>query len=83
MIIDAVILTLGRIIQHGEPSGYDLTILPEMRIIPKSHVGALVKNPMTEFQMLLTGCVDYGVVRHEDDPIIKRTVCITHVLLFH
>jgi hypothetical protein len=88
MVIDAILLTLRRIVRGladntgnntgnsnatdsdedmgsdpatGTMTGFNLAIVPEMRITPQD--GVVVKNPKSGYDVLLTGCTDHGVVR--------------------
>jgi hypothetical protein len=78
MTIDAMLLALGRItnqqlVEDSDakpvPAGtrLNLAILPEMQIKPLERESVIsVKNPITGYELQLSGFVDYGVVRYED-----------------
>ena len=67
MIIDAVLLTLGSIMRDAKPE-LSIAILPETRIgSPNCDVsGIQVKNPVSGYELLLTGTMDYAVLRYKD-----------------
>jgi len=68
MILDAVLLTLGRIVHDAQPK-LDVAILPETRIEPINWnlSGIHVKNPVSGYELLLTGTMDYAVLRYHDE----------------
>jgi hypothetical protein len=63
MILDAVLFTLRRIVKNA-PGGFSLALLPEMKITPPE--GVLVKSPVSEYALSLTGSVDYGVIKYKE-----------------
>lgn len=67
MIIDAVLLTVGNIV-HDARSSLSLAILPETRLesIDWNLIGIQVKNPESGYELLLTGTMDYAVLRYKD-----------------
>jgi hypothetical protein len=71
MILDAVLLTLGNIVRDTQLPGLSVAILPEMSIgsLQSDVSGIRVKNPESEYELLLTGTMGYAVVRyrHHDD----------------
>jgi len=62
MILDAFLLTIADISFDVEEKLF-VAILPEMRIAPGD--GVLVKNPVNQFEMWLTGNVDDGVCTYK------------------
>jgi len=67
MIFDAVLLTLRSIVHDAEPKRR-VAILPETRIgSPDCDLsGIQVKNPVSGYELLLTGTMDYAVLRYKD-----------------
>ena len=61
MILDAVLLALAEIISNDK-SG--VAILPEMRIAQGE--GIQIIDPISKFELWLTGNVDYVVVVYDD-----------------
>jgi hypothetical protein len=64
MILDAILLTIADISLDAKEKLF-VAILPEMRIA--SGDGVLVKNPVNQFEVWLTGSVDYGVCTYEHE----------------
>ncbi|KAH9953291.1 hypothetical protein BC827DRAFT_1387278 [Russula dissimulans] len=62
MILDAILLTIADISLDAKEKRF-VAILPEMQIA--SGDGVLVKNPVNQFEVWLTGSVDYGVCTYE------------------
>jgi len=58
MILDAILLTIADIFLDAKEKLF-VAILPEMQIV--SGDGVSVKNPVNQFEVWLTGSVDYGV----------------------
>lgn len=58
MILDAILLTIADISLDAKEK-LPVAIFPEMRIT--SGDGVLVKNTVNQFEVWLTGNVDYGV----------------------
>jgi len=67
MILDAVLLTLGSVV-HDAQTERSVAILPETRIgsIDWNLSGIQVKNPVSGCELLLTGTMDYAVLRYKD-----------------
>ena len=67
MVLDAVLLTLRSIVHHAEPKR-SVAILPETRIgSPDCDLsGIQVKNPVSGYEIFLTGTMDYAVLRYKD-----------------
>ena len=64
MILDAVLLAIADIsLDVGDK--LPVAIFPEMCIFPSE--GVLVKNPKTQFEVWLSGNVDYGVCTYEQE----------------
>ena len=62
MVLDAVLLAIADIsLDVGDK--LPVAIFPEMCIAPNQ--GVLVKNPQTQFEVWLSGNVDYGVCTYE------------------
>lgn len=72
MILDAVLLTLGSIVHDAHPKR-GVAILPETTIgsIDWNLMGIQVKNPVSGYEIFLTGTMDYAVVRYKDCYDIK------------
>jgi len=72
MILDAVLLTLGSIVHDAQPER-SVAILPETRIgsIDWNLIGIQVKNPVSGYELFLTGTMDYAVLRYENTLDIK------------
>ncbi|KAH9953295.1 hypothetical protein BC827DRAFT_1249215 [Russula dissimulans] len=64
MILDAILLTIADISLDAKEK-LPVAIFPKMRIA--SGDGVLVKNPVNQFEVWLTGNVDYGVCTYEDE----------------
>lgn len=64
MILDAVLLTLARIV-YDEQSKSEVAILPEMRIAPAD--GVQLIHPASGYEIWLSGTVDYAVVQYKDE----------------
>jgi len=66
MILDAVLLSVAKIAPKRK-SGFDVVILPEMRLATGD--GVQITNPLSKYEVWLTGNVDYGVMQYpiEDD----------------
>jgi len=64
MILDAVLLTLARIV-YDEQSKSEVAILPEMRIAPAD--GVQLIHPASGYDVWLSGTVDYAVVQYKDE----------------
>jgi len=62
MILDAVLLTVAEISSDGDAK-IPVAILPEMRVATGD--GVLLRNRATDFEMWLTGNVDYGLCTYE------------------
>jgi len=69
MILNLVLLTAGRII-HGIQSKSDVAIVPEMKITLET--GIQVKNPISGYEIWLTGTIDYGVAQYQDQLNVGR-----------
>ena len=82
MILDAVLLTLARII-YDEQSKSEVAILPEMRIAPGD--GVQLINPASGYKMWLSGTVDYAVIQYKDerDRRGQRSVALVKSLRSH
>ena len=67
MILDAVLLTLGSVV-HDAQTEHSVAILPETRIgsIGWNLSGIHVKNPVSGYEIILTGTMDYAVLRYKD-----------------
>jgi len=68
MILDAVLLTLGSIMHDAQPKR-SVAILPETRMGSLDwHLGGIqVKNPVSGYELFLTGTMDYAVLRYQED----------------
>jgi hypothetical protein len=64
MILNLVLLTAGRII-HDAPSKLNIAIVPQIQITSEN--GIQVKNPLSGYEIWLTGIVDYGVAQYKDE----------------
>jgi hypothetical protein len=64
MILDAILLTIADISLDAKEKLF-VAILPEMQIA--SGDGVLVKNPVNQFEVWLTGSVDYGVCTYKQE----------------
>ena len=75
MILDAVLLTLGNIVRDTQPPELSVAILPEMSIGTGSLLcdvsGIQVKNPVSGYELLLTGTMGYAVLRYQDCDSVK------------
>ena len=81
MILDAVLLTLGSIVRDTQPPELSVAILPEISIgsLQCDISGIRVKNPESGYEILLTGTMDYAVVRyqnHHGDDIKSRHLAV-------
>jgi hypothetical protein len=64
MILDAVLLSLAKI-ASSEETKLGVAILPEMRIAVGD--GVQVINPVSQYEIWLTGSVDYAVIQYADE----------------
>jgi len=64
MILDAVLLSLAKIASSDETQ-LGVAILPEMRIAVGD--GVQVINPVSQYEIWLTGNVDYAVIQYTDE----------------
>ena len=64
MILDAVLLSLAKI-ASSEETKLGVAILPEMRIAVGD--GVQVINPFSQYEIWLTGNVDYAVIQFADE----------------
>jgi hypothetical protein len=64
MILDAVLLSLAKIASSDETK-LGVAILPEMRIAVGD--GVQVINPVSQYEIWLTGNVDYAVIQYTDE----------------
>ncbi|KAK7029204.1 hypothetical protein R3P38DRAFT_2934478 [Favolaschia claudopus] len=71
MILDAVLLTVAEISSDGDTK-VPVAILPEMRIA--SGEGVLLKNPVTDFELWVTGSVNYGLCTYEQEDLRRDRV---------
>jgi hypothetical protein len=73
MILDAVLFTLGNIVRDTKPPGHSVTILPEMSFgsLQWDFSGIPVENPESGYEILLTGTMDYAVLRYQDCHDVK------------
>ena len=62
MIIDAVLLSIAKISAKRDAT-HAVAILPGMRL--GTGDGVVIKNPISEFEVWLTGNVDYGIVQYK------------------
>jgi hypothetical protein len=77
MILDAILLTIADISLHAKEK-LPVEIFPEMRIA--SGDGVLVKNTVNQFEVWLTGNVDYGVCTYKHEAN-RGTTCLINFLL--
>jgi hypothetical protein len=75
MILNAVLLSIGRIVHNTQPN-MDVAILPELKIA--SDNGIQIKNPISGYELLLTGTIDCGVVQYKDKPGTKGMYVFSH-----
>jgi hypothetical protein len=68
MIIHAVLLMIAKISTKRD-SSRAVAILPEMRL--GAGDGVVISNPISKFEVWLTGNVDYGIVQYEPTPANK------------
>jgi len=59
MILDSVLLSIAKL----SPSKYGVAILPEWRLA--SGEGVVIRNPVSSYEVTLTGTVDYGIIQYE------------------
>lgn len=59
MILDAVLLSIVKLC----PNGDSVAILPEWKLLLGE--GVTITNPSTQYEVSLTGSVDYGIIRYE------------------
>ena len=64
MIIDAVLLVVAKISAKRQPT-HAVKILPMMRLATEVQDGIAVRNPESEYEVWLTGKVDYGVIQYK------------------
>ncbi|KDQ55015.1 hypothetical protein JAAARDRAFT_134414 [Jaapia argillacea MUCL 33604] len=62
MLLDAVLLSLASIVSDGRSN---VAIFPEMNIVPQD--GVQILNPLSGYQVWLSGNVDYAVVQYQDE----------------
>ena len=72
MLLEAVLLHLGKAIKKTD-KGYSVAILPEMRL-GTGH-GVKIVNPLTQYEVWLTGSVDYAILKYVDEPDNKGLPC--------
>ncbi|GBE86761.1 hypothetical protein BKA93DRAFT_343182 [Sparassis latifolia] len=64
MILDAVLLSFAKIASQERPN-QGVAILPEMRIATGE--GVQIVNPVSQYELWLTGNVDYAVMQYLDE----------------
>ena len=74
-ILDAVLLTIADISLDAKEN-FPVSIFPEMRIA--SGDGVLVRNTANQFEVWLTGNIDYGVLAYK---LARGTTCLINFLL--
>ena len=77
MILDAILLTIADISLDAKEK-LSVSIFPEMRIA--SGDGVLVKNTASQFEVWLTGNVDYGVCTYKHEANRGTTFLINFLL---
>lgn len=63
MIFDAILLALAEIVSNEQ---YGVAILPEMRIDKGGGEGVLITNPVSGYELWVSGNVDYVAIEYED-----------------
>lgn len=76
MILDAILLALAEI-ASTETRG--VAILPEMRIAQGE--GVRIANPISGFELWLTGNIDYAVIDYDDVWDHKGKLLYSHIFL--
>jgi hypothetical protein len=79
MILNAVLLTLGRIVRDTQPN-MDVAILPEFRLrVGYDDNSIQIKNPISGYELSLTGAIDCGVIQYKNEPHsdTKRVYAVT------
>jgi len=61
MVLDAVLLSIAKL----SPSDKGIAILPEWRLT--SGEGVAIRNRTTQYEVSLTGSVDYGIIQYGQD----------------
>ncbi len=61
MVLDAVLLSIAKL----SPSDKGIAILPEWRLT--SREGVAIRNHMMQYEVSLTGSVDYGIIQYGQD----------------
>jgi len=75
MILNAVLLTLGRIVHDSDiQPNLDVAILLELSVAYGD--GIHVKNPISGYKLLLTGTIDCGVVKYKDEHEAKHMYAV-------
>ncbi|TFY77811.1 hypothetical protein EWM64_g6200 [Hericium alpestre] len=64
MLLDAVLLRLGKITGKTEQKGR-VAVMPEMRLGAAD--GVQITNPLTQYEVWLTGSVDYAILKYVDE----------------
>ncbi|PCH42710.1 hypothetical protein WOLCODRAFT_163991 [Wolfiporia cocos MD-104 SS10] len=63
MILEAILLTLAKIASEPD-SKLDVAIFPEMNFVPTG--GVQLVNPLSGYELWLSGSVDYAVIRYKN-----------------
>jgi hypothetical protein len=81
MILNAVLLTLlGRIVHNMQPN-LDVATLPELNIESDDDIQVHVKNPISNYELLLTRTMGYGAVKYKDDE--QEAKCMYAVISYN
>lgn len=68
VVLDAVLLSLGKVTSNTNYPDFrkrSIAILPEMRI--GTGDGVKIVNPLTHYELWLTGSVDYAILQYVDE----------------
>jgi hypothetical protein len=83
MILDAVLLSLAKIASSDETK-MGIAILPEMRIAVGD--GIQVINPVSQYEIWLTGNVDYAVIQYANEKttrvgifVVRHRILLTSI----
>lgn len=68
MILDAILLSVIKMFPYRKPD-HEVAIMPDMRLGEEN--GVRIVNPASQYEMWLTGNVDYGVIQYRADEDIR------------
>jgi uncharacterized membrane protein len=80
MLLDAVLLSVTKVFSRRSDHKDSVAILPEMKVQLLS--GVCVKHPSSSYQVLLSGSMDYGIAKYENNYHNRSMGFILRILLF-